>query len=153
MVQYYWRKYYIDQLKKERTGMIDVVYTSLEANPNLSSHQNQVFMILDTKKYPYRCYDLMTYKALSTLINNFGGVNKLPAIFINDYYIGSLEEFQELEDKKLIDKIIYKEYNDYCLECHISRNDKNDAVCPYCYKRYAFFAKTDEKYDIYKMRK
>ena len=152
MVQYHWRRYYIELLRKKRRGMIDIIYSSLELNANVSSHQNQAFLILDNKKYPYRCYDLMTYKNLSKTVEKLGGFEVLPCIFINGYYIGTTDHLQELEDMKLISKIINGEYNESCLMCHVLRSNPEFDTCPYCYKKYLFFSQDNKKYDIYNNR-
>ena len=153
MGKYHWRRFYIEKLRKQRKGMIDVIYSSLETNANVASHQNQTFNILDTKRYRYRCYDLMKYKQLAKLLNEVHS-NALPAIFINGFYIGGFDKLQELEDLKLIHRIVNQEYNDTCLQCHIARNDNQDInVCPYCYKKYLFFAEHDEqRYDVFERR-
>jgi glutaredoxin len=154
IVQYHWRRFYIEKLRKQRKGIIDVIYSSLETNPNVASHQNQTFNILDTKRYRYRCYDLMKYKQLAKVLNEVQS-KVLPAIFINGFYIGGFDKLQELEDLKLIHRIINQEYNDTCLQCHIARND-NDSdinVCPYCYKKYLFFTEQEEqRYDVFARR-
>ena len=154
IVQYHWRRFYIEKLRKQRKGIIDVIYSSLETNPNVASHQNQTFNILDTKRYRYRCYDLMKYKQLAKVLNEVQS-KVLPAIFINGFYIGGFDKLQELEDLKLIHRIINQEYNDTCLQCHIARND-NDGdinVCPYCYKKYLFFTEQEEqRYDVFSRR-
>ena len=87
IVQYHWRRFYIEKLRKQRKGIIDVIYSSLETNTNVASHQNQTFNILDTKRYRYRCYDLMKYKQLAKVLNEVQS-KVLPAIFMNGFYIG-----------------------------------------------------------------
>ena len=152
MVQYHWRRFFIEKLRKKRRGMIDIIYSTLEYNPNVSTHQSQAFLILDNKKYPYRCYDLMTYKNLSKTVEKLGGAQSLPLIFINGYYIGSYDQFQELEDTKMIGRIINREYQESCLMCHVLRSNEELDTCPYCYKKYLFFALDTNTYDIYNNR-
>jgi hypothetical protein len=48
--------------------MIEVIYTSIEKNPNITSRQDRLFVGLDSKCYPYRCYDLVTYRALKQVV-------------------------------------------------------------------------------------
>ena len=43
----------------------------MEKNANTSSRQERVFAIIESKKYAYRCYDLVEYKNFKGLI----GVN------------------------------------------------------------------------------
>ena len=48
--------------------MIELIYTSIEKNPNIASRQDRLFVVLDSKCYPYRCYDLVTYKSLKQVV-------------------------------------------------------------------------------------
>jgi hypothetical protein len=51
-----------------KKGLIDILYTSLDKNPNVTSRQDRIFTILDIKKYPYRCYDLNKYRNLKGVV-------------------------------------------------------------------------------------
>ena len=86
---FYWRN------KEKKRGIIDVIYTSLTTNQLAEAKTTKTFLILDGRKYPYRCFDLTVYQKLSKFIEELGGVSILPAIFINGYYIGSYENLQE----------------------------------------------------------
>ncbi len=48
--------------------MIELIYTSIEMNPNIASKQDRLFVTIDSKCYPYRCYDLVTYKQLKQVV-------------------------------------------------------------------------------------
>jgi len=63
-----WKQSIIEKNKKEKRGMIDVLYTSLEMNSNLKSRIDRIFVILDSHKYPYRCYDLVQYKNFKPIV-------------------------------------------------------------------------------------
>lgn len=152
LVQYRWRKYYIKQIKSRQKGMIDVIFSSMPSQSDVSESQNRVFAILDSKKYPYRCYDVLEYKNLVAFSKkNFPRTN-YPLIYINGYFIGSADQLQVLEDEKLINKVLNKDYLDYCLKCHVTRDDLEISRCPYCFKKYTFFAKFDALFDIYSNR-
>jgi glutaredoxin len=155
MIQYRWRRFFIEEINKKKRGMIDVIYTSLNTNVVGSSKNNQTFLILDGKKYPYRCFDMMKYFGFKKLIEKLGGIEILPAIFINGFYIGSYEEFQNFEDNKMIGKLLINNNNNECvscISCNAIRPNENLDVCPYCFKKYKFYAKFNEKYDLWKMR-
>lgn len=153
MIQYHWRRYFINKIRLKKRGMIDVIYSSLNHNSNTSSHISNTFLILESKKYPFRCYDLMDYKALAKVIEPLGGSENLPAIFINGYHIGSYDQIQELEDMKLINRIINSDYLTECLICHIIKTNSELDTCPYCYKEYLFFSLSNyNKYDITKLK-
>ena len=153
IIQYHWRRYFIEEIRKKKRGMIDIIYTSLTTNQLVESKTTKTFLIVDGKKYPYRCFDLTIYSKLAKIIEELGGINILPAIFINGYYIGSYENLQEFEDSKIIPKLLIGEYEESCLVCHISKTDSNLDTCPFCYKKYKYFAKKDLLYDIWEMRK
>ncbi len=63
-----WKQFIIEKIKKEKRGMIDLLYTSLEINPNLKSRNDRIFVTLDSQKYPYRCYDLVQYKNFKSIV-------------------------------------------------------------------------------------
>ena len=48
--------------------MVDIIYTSLDRNPNITSRQDRLFCGVDMKKYPYRCYDLNFYRNLKGVV-------------------------------------------------------------------------------------
>lgn len=48
--------------------------------------------------------------------------------------------------------IINKDYLKRCLACNIIRTDLDIENCPYCYKNYLFFSKSELKYKVYKNR-
>lgn len=153
MIQYHWRRYFIEKIRLKKRGIIDVIYTSLNFNSNITSHISNTFLILESKKYQFRCYDLMDHKSLAKVIEPFGGSENLPAIFINGYYIGSYDQIQELEDMKLINRIINSDYLTECLICHISKMNPELDTCPYCFKEYLFFSLSNlTKYDIPKCK-
>ena len=153
IIQYHWRRYFIEEIRKKKRGIIDVIYTSLTTNQLAEAKTTKTFLILDGRKYPYRCFDLTVYQKLSKFIEELGGVSILPAIFINGYYIGSYENLQEFEDSNIISKLLIGEYEDSCLVCHITKTNLDLDTCPFCYKKYKYFAKKDHKYDIWEMRK
>jgi glutaredoxin len=86
------------------------------------------------------------------LNKQFGGYENLPAVFINGYYIGSYDNLQELEELKLTNNIISREYMRRCLECNIIRTNKEFDTCPYCYKNYLFFIKSDNRLSVHDNR-
>ena len=153
IIQYHWRRYFIEEIRKKKRGIIDVIYTSLTTNQLAEAKTTKTFLILDGRKYPYRCFDLTVYQKLSKFIEELGGVSILPAIFINGYYIGSYENLQEFEDSNIISKLLIGEYEDSCLVSHITKTNLDLDTCPFCYKKYKYFAKKDHKYDIWEMRK
>ena len=57
-----------------------------------------------------------------------------------------------MEDMNLTASIINKEYLRRCLVCNIVRTDLELENCPYCYKNYLFFSKSEIKYEVYKNR-
>jgi hypothetical protein len=71
----YWKQYIIYKFQQERKGMIEVIYTSLEKNVNLSSRQDRLFVNIDSKCYPYRCYDLWYYKGLKRVVEVYSVFN------------------------------------------------------------------------------
>jgi glutaredoxin len=139
--------------------MIEIIYTTIEKNPNIASKQDRLFVNLDSKCYPYRCYDVVTYKHLKQVIEVYkffiklyGGYENLPAVFIDGYYIGGYDNFQELEELKLTNNIVTREYLRRCLECNIIRTNKDFDTCPYCYKNYLFFIKSENRLSIHENR-
>jgi hypothetical protein len=48
--------------------MIEIIYTTLEKSSNLASRQDRLFVNIDSKCYPYRCYDLCNYKGLKQVV-------------------------------------------------------------------------------------
>jgi glutaredoxin len=153
MIQYRWRRFYIEEINKKKRGIIDVIYTSLNTNVNFSSKNTQTFLILDGKNYPYRCFDMMKYKGFKKLIEKLGGIQILPAIFINGFFIGSYDELQKFEDNNIITKLLINDNeNDGCISCNSLKPNENLDVCPYCFKEYKFYSKLKEKFDLWKMR-
>ena len=69
IIQTSWRQYLVKRLKKKRRGMIEVIYTSIGTKVNIQSRTEGVFLRLDIKKYPYRCYDLTIYKNLIKIVD------------------------------------------------------------------------------------
>lgn len=63
-----WKQYIISKVRNNRKGMIDIIYTSIDKNPNISSRQDRLFVNVDSKTYPYRCYDLTEYKCLKKVV-------------------------------------------------------------------------------------
>lgn len=149
LIQYRWRRFFIKKVKEKKKGIIDIIYSSMPSDPNIEMHQQQTFDLMDAKKYPYRCYDVLSYKNLIPIIKQNFSNRKFPYIFINGYYIGSFSELQEMEDNKMIWKIIKGEYKNLCLMCHVPRNSMEIDTCPYCFKSYTYFAQIGEIFDIY----
>ncbi len=67
-IQLHWKHHMIRSLKDSRKGMIEVIFTSLQVNANVTSRQERIFVMLDSKKLPYRSYDLTKYKALKQVV-------------------------------------------------------------------------------------
>lgn len=154
LIQYRWRKFYLKDLRIKRKGMIDIIYSEFPNDNLTQAKQEQLFLILGSKKYPYRMYDVLTYKKLIKFVKeNFGETVKYPYIFINGYYIGSTDEFQEIEDNKMVNKIIQAEYKNICLLCHVPKPNEELKRCPFCFQSYTHFAKEDEIYKVYENRK
>ena len=158
-----WKLYIINKIRQSKKGIIDIIYSSLEKNANVSSRQDRIFVNVESKRYPYRCYDLYYYKQLKPIvevnikINNFifkehGGYDSLPLVFINNYFIGNAEQFQALEDLKLTQSVIDKDYMKRCLMCNIVRTDEELEECPACFKNYLFFTKKQTQTDIHSNR-
>ena len=74
-------------------------------------------------------------------------------VFINNYYIGGADDFQQLEDRKLISSLVNKDYEKRCLACNIFISSKDCTTCPYCYTNYVNFAKNVNQIDIFACRK
>ena len=149
LIQYHWRRFFIEEENKKKIGIIDVIYSSILDQ----SKFNNILNILDSKKYPYRRYDLIEYNNLSEFLKNLNIIDNLPVVFINGFYIGSYEEFQKLEDSELVDKILAKDYEDTCLSCHIPKCDTKLDTCPFCFQKYNYFILIEENFDIWKIRK
>ena len=160
VIQTAWRQYLVQRLKKKRTGMIDVIYSSIGLKTNIASRTEGVFLRLDIKKYPYRCYDLTVYKNLLKIVDviffnlqKLGGKDHLPMVFINNYYIGGADDFQMLEDRKVIGSLLKKEYEKRCMACNVYITSKNSTSCPFCYSSYISFARSLNQFDVYENRK
>jgi len=63
-------------------------------------------------------------------------------IFINDYYIGGVNEIQTLVDEDLLIDIVKKVYLTNCLICHCIKSDEEIHRCLYCLKEFSFFSKS-----------
>jgi hypothetical protein len=63
-----------------------------------------------------------------------------------------MENLQEYEDMSFLQSIVKKEYDRRCLVCNIVRLKKDDKVCLHCYRDYNFFAKSEQKINIFKNR-
>lgn len=48
--------------------MIDIIFSSLDTNPNITSRQDRLFVNVESKRYPYRCYDLTAYRHLKPIV-------------------------------------------------------------------------------------
>jgi hypothetical protein len=66
-----WKFYIINKVRANNKGMIDIIYSSIEKNPNMASRQDRLFINVDSKRYPYRCYDLTTYRQLKDIVEVF----------------------------------------------------------------------------------
>ncbi len=105
-IQMNWKHYVISKNCKKKRGIIDVIYTSVGTESN--SVQRRFFDILENKEYPYRCYNLIKYKYLRNVISEYGGYENLPAVFINDFYIGSAKDFEMLEENGYVNQLLSK---------------------------------------------
>ena len=149
LIQYHWRRFFIEEENRKKMGIIDLIYSSILDQAKL----NNILTILDSKKYPYRRYDVMEYNNLSEFLKNIKVIDNLPVIFINGFYIGSYEEFQKLEDGDFVDKILAKDYENICLSCRIPKCDQKLDICPFCFQKYNYFILIEENFDIWKLRK
>ena len=70
-------------------------------------------------------------------------------VFINGYYIGGKDKFQEFEDLNIISLLVSKEYERRCLSCDILRGSKDSFNCSYCLRSYLYFAISSTIHDIY----
>lgn len=147
IIQLYWRKYFIKELKNNCTGFIEIIYTSETKDINIS-----IFNYLNKEKFPYKCYNLEKYNNLRKIIDEVNAMGNLPIFFINGYYIGNYDNFNSLINEKKLKKIMKKEYNKICLCCNSVRNDINDKMCKNCGKKYNFFAVNDKKYNLWDVR-
>ncbi len=66
-----WKQYIINKVKSTKKGMIEIIYSSIDRNPNITSRQDRLFVNLDIKRYPYKCYDLTNYKCLRKVVEVF----------------------------------------------------------------------------------
>lgn len=64
-----WKKYIANKSRIEKSGMIEVIYTSMEHKANVSSKQERLFTLLDNKFVPHRVYDLIVYNNLKNVVN------------------------------------------------------------------------------------
>ena len=48
--------------------MIELIYTTIEKNANVKSRIERIFFLLESQRYPFRCYDLVKYKNLKFII-------------------------------------------------------------------------------------
>lgn len=103
-IQMNWKHYVISRNLKTKKGMIEVIYSSIESESN--SSQQRFFDVLDIKEYPYRKYDLVKYKNLRQIVKKYGDYQNLPAIFLNDFYIGTVNDFNLLEENGYINQIL-----------------------------------------------
>ena len=153
-IQSSWKNYMIKKLiKQNHQGLIEIIYSSL--NNNSVMKFNSIELVLDGMKIPYRIYDLIEYKALKTVVNEFSDYDNLPLIFINDIYIGGSKNFQELIDLELIVPIVNKEYLNNCLNCNMIKikiTNEEPVICLHCMKSYTFFAKSPVLKNIWSNR-
>lgn len=63
-----WKQHIISKIKTDRRGMIDLIYTTIEINPNVKSRTDRMFVLLESQRYPFRCYDLVKYKNLKNIV-------------------------------------------------------------------------------------
>ena len=63
-----WKQHVINKIKTEKRGMIDLIYTSIEKNPNVKSRTDRMFFCLESQRYPFRCYDLVKYRNLKSTV-------------------------------------------------------------------------------------
>ena len=73
-------------------------------------------------------------------------------VFINKYYIGGADNFQELEDKRIIPQLLNKEYERKCLSCNIYRGTELHKNCSFCFTSFLDFAKDEIEIDVYEKR-
>ena len=74
-------------------------------------------------------------------------------VFINNYYIGGADDFQILEDRKVIGTLLKKEYEKRCMACNVYITSKDSTACPFCYTNYISFARSLNQIDVYGNRK
>ena len=153
IIQFNWRRFYINEIKKEKLGKVDIIFSSLLPSSLQYQHTEQIIGILDMKKIGYKCYDLVYYKKLQEFLNELGLMEKLPCVFINGFYIGGKNDFQLLVDNENLYKIINRDYEEICLECGRGKDEEEAEICPYCKTKYNFFAKIDKVFDVWKERK
>jgi len=65
-IQMNWKHLVFSRNLKVRKGIIDIIYSRIDYENNAT--QKRFFDILDIKEYPYRCYDLVKYKALRSVV-------------------------------------------------------------------------------------
>lgn len=153
-IQTAWKNYIIRKIiKNNHQGMIEIIYSSF--NNKSVDKLETIEHLLNGLKLPFKEYDLMEYKMLKGVVNEFSDYDHLPIIFINDYYIGSIHDLQELIDFELLIPIVNKEYLNNCLNCQmikIKLNDEEPLFCLHCMRPYTFFSKNNSLKNIWDNR-
>lgn len=63
-----WKQHIITKLRNEKRGMVEILYSSIEGNANATSRTSSLFFILESKRYPFKCYDLVKYRNLKKIV-------------------------------------------------------------------------------------
>ena len=145
LIQYHWRKYYIKELKKLYTGLIEIIYKN--------ELDFSIFNLLNKRKYTFKCYDISFYRNLKKILEKIGVIeNNLPIFFVNGYYLGDFTKFNYLINDEIFEKIYGKEYDRVCLNCGDRRENKNNEVCNKCGKKYIFFSVNNKIFNLWDER-
>jgi hypothetical protein len=67
-IQMNWKNYVINKIRASKKGLVEVIYSSIDKNPNCTSRQDRLFVNLDSRRYPYKCYDVVNYKPLRKVV-------------------------------------------------------------------------------------
>ena len=145
VIQFHWRKYYIQELNNLHNGLIEIIYKN--------EFDVSIFNVLNEEKYTFKCYDINFYRNLNKILEKISVTeNNLPIFFVNGYYLGDFTKFSNLINDKIFDKIYSKEYDRSCLKCGNKRETMNNKVCNKCNEKYIYFAINDDNFNIWNER-
>ncbi|MCQ2815653.1 MAG: hypothetical protein MJ252_00155 [archaeon] len=159
-IQRVWKISYFkkkNNIKKNKT-YIDLVLLGKATDKSVDDLLNY----FNKKKFPLRVFDFQKYPKLKTYLTNEGfNLQRCgdPLVFINDFYIGTMKDFDVLQTQHIINRILRHDHLFYCLNCNLPRsfNDsegKEGTICPNCFKPYLFFSQSKTKtFDLFANRK
>lgn len=129
--RYYREKQLLRKVKFIRKKDNLVVTSSIDTTGNIYVWTMSIKSILQFNQIQFKVIDIVNDKDLQMKLKG----KQLPAVFMNDYYLGDYKDFMKLVDQQVVQGINEQQYEYKCLYCNDLREN-----C-HCKQHKLFFSK------------